>query len=247
MNLKKIRLKTVLKIASKEMKHYFDAPHSYVLISVYLILIGYFFAQPLFLINQANLNSIIEIAPLILTFFIPAVTMKLIAEEKKTQTFEILLTLPITEEEIILGKYLSALCVVFLSIVLMLCYAITLIFLSKPDYGHLFGTYLSLFFTSASFAAVGLFASTLSSSQITAFILGFAICFVFYLIGKITFFLPLSIQDTISYIGFDSHINNMSRGVIDFKDIVYFLSISLTFLYLSVEQIKRTSKKRESL
>ncbi|MGC9070342.1 MAG: ABC transporter permease subunit [Elusimicrobiales bacterium] len=247
MNTAKISPSNILKVASKEMRHYFDAPHSYVLICVYLFIIGYFFAQPLFLINQANLNSVVDIAPLILTFFVPAITMKLIAEEKKTQTIEILMTLPLTEEEIILGKYLSALSVVGLSIILMLAYPITLLFLSKPDVGHLVGTYLSIFFISASFAAIGLFASTLSSSQIIAFIIGFAICFVLYLAGKVTFFLPISIQDIVSYIGIDPHLTNMSRGVIDLKDIVYFISVICLFIYLSIQQIKRPLKRRESL
>ncbi|MCX7641881.1 MAG: ABC transporter permease subunit [Elusimicrobiales bacterium] len=240
--MEKIDFKNVVHIIKKEIKHYLDSPHSYVLITVFLIITGYFFAQPLFLINQANLNSLVDVVPLILTFFIPAITMKLIAEEKKTQTIEIILTLPLTEEEIIIGKYLSAVTIMIISILLMLIYALTLIFLSKPDYGHIVGTYLSIFFTSLTFTAAGLFASTLSSSQITAFIGGFAVCFILYLSGKITFFLPLSIQNAVSYIGIDYHISNMSRGVLDLKDIVYFVSISIFFIYLSIYNIKQVRK-----
>lgn len=245
--MKRINFKNVFKVTAKEFKHYFDAPHSYVIITVFLIIVGYFFAQPLFLINQANLNSLVDIAPLILTFFVPAITMKLVAEEKKTQTIEILLTLPLTEEEIIIGKYLAASKLLILTNLLMIPYAVTLIFLSSPDIGHIAGTYLSLIFTSLSFASAGLFASTLSQSQITAFISGFAISFTLYLAGKVTFFLPLSLQNIVSYISIDSHINNMSRGILDLKDIVYFLSIIFVFIYLSIEKIKRTATKRQSL
>lgn len=237
--MKNINIKNIFSITKKELKHYLDAPHSYVLVSVFLIITGYFFAQPLFLLNQANLNSIVDIAPLILTFFIPAITMKLIAEEKKTQTIEIILTLPINEEEIIIGKYIASVLIMIITIVIMSIWGLTLMVLSKPDYGHIFGTYLSLFFTSLSFLSIGVFASTLSSSQITAFIIGFAISFVFYLIGKVTFFLPLSVQDVASYIGIDSHVSNMSRGVLDLKDLVYFISISFVFLYFSIENLKR--------
>lgn len=237
--MKNINLSNIILITRKELKHYLDAPHSYVLLAVFLIITGYFFAQPLFLINQANLNSIVDIAPLILTFFIPAITMKLIAEEKKTQTIEIILTLPINEEEIVIGKYFASLIIMLISLILMSVWSITLIILSKPDYGHIFGTYLSLFFTSLSFLSVGIFASTLSSSQITAFIIAFGICFGFYLIGKITFFLPLSLQDIASYVGIDFHISNMSRGVVDLKDIIYFVSISFVFIYLSILNLKR--------
>jgi ABC-2 type transport system permease protein len=225
-------------LVSKELKHYLNTPPSYVLASVFLLLCGYFFAQPLFLINQANLNSLIDIAPLILTFFAPALSMKLIAEEKKTQTIEILLTMPFSEEEIIISKFISASLIMITTIFLMFIYSITLYFLSKPDTGHILGSYLSLLFTAVCFLSIGVFSSTLSSSQINAFISGFAISFFFYLCGKVTFFLPLYLQEAANYIGIDSHISNMSRGVIDFRDIIYFLSISFIFIYLSINKLK---------
>ncbi|MEF3279735.1 MAG: ABC transporter permease [Elusimicrobiota bacterium] len=222
----------------KELKHYFNTPPLYVLTTVFLLLIGYFFAQPMFLIAQANLNSIVDIMPLILTFFIPALTMKLIAEEKKTQTIEILLTLPFSEEEIIISKYISSVIVMFLAFLLMSFYAITIIMLSKPDIGHIIGTYLGLFLLSISFIAIGIFSSTLSSSQINAFIIGFAISFFFYISGKTTFFLPIYLQNIFNYLGTDIHISNISRGVIDLKDLIYFFSIISAFLYLSVYRLK---------
>lgn len=237
--MKNITLRNISLVMKKELKHYLETPHSYILIAIFLLINGYFFAQPLFLINQANLNALVEVTPLILTFFIPAITMKLIAEERKTQTIEILLTLPLTEEEIIIGKYLSAVLIMLISIVCMFVYALTLILLAKPDYGHIIGTYLSIFATSSAFASISLFASTLSSSHITAFIIGFAISFVLYLAGKITFFLPIWLQQPISYLGVDMHISNISRGVLDLKDLVYYISIIGIFLYLSVENIKR--------
>lgn len=235
--MKKENIKIIL---IKELKHYLNTPPSYVLAIVFLILLGYFFAQPLFLINQATLNSLIDIAPLLLTFFIPALSMKLIAEEKKTQTIELLLTLPFKEEEIIIGKYIAAAIIILSTIFFTFSYPLTLYFLSSPDSGHIIGSYLAIVFTSLAYLSIGIYASTISSSQITAFIIGFSISFIFYLLGKIVIFAPLNLQNLLTYLAIDSHISNLSRGVIDLKDLVYFLSIIVLFNYLSVKNIKRS-------
>jgi len=222
----------------KELRHYINNPPAYILSSFFLLICGYFFAQPLFLINQGNLNSLNDIAPLILTFFIPALSMRLIAEERKTQTIEVLMTLPYTEEEIIISKYLSAAIVIIFTIFLFFPYVLTIYFLSKPDFGHIIGSFISLIFLSLSFLSISLYSSTLSSSQITAFIIGFVISFFFYLCSKITMFMPLALQNLFSYLGIDSHISNLSRGVIDLKDLVYFISIIFVFIYFSILKIK---------
>ncbi len=233
-----MKLENIKTLISKEIKHYFDTPQLYVIASVFLLLTGYFFAQPLFLISQGNLNSIIDVVPLILTFFIPALTMRLIAEERKTQTIEILLTLPFSEQEIIISKYLAALLVIITILGAMLVYPLTIIFLSKPDIGHIIGSYLGILLLSMSLISIGIFSSTLSSSQINAFIIGFAISFFFYLAGKITLFIPITLQPIFDYIGIDSHISNISRGVLDIKDFIYFASITFLFIYFSIHKIK---------
>ena len=235
--MKNIDLKKVLLIIQKELNHYLNNPSFYVLASIFLLICGYFYSQPLFLLSQANLNSLIEIAPLILSFFAPALTMRLIAEEKRTQTCEVLFTLPYSEEEIIIGKYLSSLILISICILFMLPYAITIAVLGRPDYGHIAGTFISLFFTSAIFLSAGIFASTISSNQITSFIIGFAFCFILYIAGKTIMFVSPVFQEFISYIGIDSHLENISRGVISIKDLIYFLSLIFMFLYFSVFKI----------
>lgn len=238
LKLKNVDFKNTVILINKEMKHYLNTAPAYVLISVFLLITGYFFAQSLFLTNEANLNSLTEIIPLILTFFAPALSMRLIAEEKKTQTIEVLITLPFTEEEIVISKYISASIIMISSIIFMFPYVTTLYFLSSPDAGHIVGSFLSLILCSLSFLSIGVFASTISSSQITAFIIGFGISFIFYLVGKITPFMPFNIQSLISYIGTDIHISNMARGVIDIRDIIYFISIIIFFIYLGVCRLK---------
>lgn len=240
--MKEINLTNIKTLFRKEIAHYLNNSPSYVLTSVFLLISGYFYAQPLFLINQANLNSLIDIMPLVLTFFAPALAMKLIAEEKKTQTVELLMTLPLTEYEIIIAKFLASALVITASVALMLTYSFTLYLLSTPDTGHIIGTYLSLLFTSYMFLSAGIFASSLSSSQITAFIIGFAISFFFFIMGKVTIFVPVILQPLTTYIGVDSHISNMARGVIDFKDIVYYLSVTFVFLYLTTLKLKGMRK-----
>jgi ABC-2 type transport system permease protein len=236
--LKIIDFKNTVILINKELEHYLNTAPAYILISIFLLITGYFFAQPLFLTNEANLNSLTEIIPLILTFFAPALSMRLIAEEKKTQTIEVLLTLPFTEEEIIISKYISASIIIISSIIFMFPYVTTLYFLSSPDTGHIVGSLASIVLCSLSFLSIGVFASTISSSQITAFIIGFGISFVFYLVGKVAPFMPLHIQGLISYIGIDLHISNMARGVIDIKDIIYFFSLIIFFIYLGICRLK---------
>ncbi|NLH39433.1 MAG: ABC transporter permease subunit [Elusimicrobia bacterium] len=236
--MKIIDFKNTVILINKELEHYLNTAPAYILISIFLLITGYFFAQPLFLTNEANLNSLTEIIPLILTFFAPALSMRLIAEEKKTQTIEVLLTLPFTEEEIIISKYISASIIIISSIIFMFPYVTTLYFLSSPDTGHIVGSLASIVLCSLSFLSIGVFASTISSSQITAFIIGFGISFVFYLVGKVAPFMPLHIQGLISYIGIDLHISNMARGVIDIKDIIYFFSLIIFFIYLGICRLK---------
>jgi len=233
-----MNIENIKTLTAKEIRHYLNNPPAYILSSFFLLICGYFFAQPLFLINQGNLNSLNDITPLILTFFIPALGMRLVAEERKTQTIEVLLTLPYSEEEIIISKYISAAIIITGGILLFFPYVLTLYFLSKPDSGHILGSFLSLIILSLSFLSISLYSSTLSSSQITSFITGFAISFFFYLCGKITMFLPLAIQNFFSYLGIDMHLANLSRGVIDLKDLIYFFSIIFLFLYFSIIKIK---------
>lgn len=240
--MKNFDFKKFILIFKKELGHYLNNPSYYVLASIFLLICGYFYAQPLFLIGQANLNSLIEVAPLILSFFAPALSMRLIAEEKRTQTCEVLFTLPFTEEEIILGKYLSALFLMSISILLMFPYAATIMALGKPDIGHIIGVFVGLLLTSMLYLSAGIFASTLSSSQITAFIIGFAISFAFYILGKTVLFFPFSVQEIISYLGTDSHLEGISRGVIEFKDLIYYFSFSALFLYFSILRIKLWKK-----
>lgn len=225
--------KTMMSIYSKETFHYFNTPIAYIITIVFLLITGYFFSQPLFIANQSSIAGFLDIVPLLLTFFVPAVTMRLFAEEIKTQTIEILLTFPTKDMEVLIAKYLSALTLILLALFLTLIYPLTISIIGIPDYGSFLGAYLGLFLTAAMLCAIGIFCSSLTKNQVIAFIIGFLISFVFYMLGKISFFIPVYLTPVTDFLGLDFHLNNMSRGILDTRDFIYYFTVTGFFLFLT--------------
>lgn len=215
----------------KELWSYFDTLTAYVVTIVVLLISGYLFASPLFLQNQASVSGFVEVAPLLFTFFIPAITMRLYAEEYRAGTIEILSSLPVQDAEILIAKYAGALTLISFMLVGTLVYALTVSVLGRPDMGGLFGSYLGLWLTAALLCSVGIWASSLTRNQIVAFILAFLVSFALFLVGKVHLFVPPSLAAVTDFLGFDSHLDNISRGVIDTRDLLYYLGISAFFLY----------------
>ncbi len=224
-------MRNIAVIFGKEFKTYFNSPIAYIVIVVFLLLSGWFFQATLFLINQATLGAFLANVPLLFIFFIPAITMRLFSEEMKSGTIEILTTLPVEDYQIIIGKYLSAFCLVAVAIGLTLIHPFILGFLGKPEVGEIIGSYLGLLLMGAAFVSIGVFSSSLSKNQIVAFIVGFLICFVFFMLDKILRLIPAYFVSLFEYLSIDSHFNNLSRGVIDSRDVIYYVSIC-TFFYM---------------
>lgn len=227
----------------KEARAYFNTPTAYIVVVAFLLITGYFFSQPLFLANSATLQSFSEVAPLLLVFFVPAVTMRLVAEELKSGTVEILVTLPVQDAEVVLAKYAAAVTVVALALAGTFAFPVTLATLGKLDWGAAAGAYLGLLLTGSVLAAGGLLASTLTRNQIIAFILGFFIAFALYLLGKIRTFVPLWFTPVTDFMGLDSHLENLSKGLFDTRDLLYYLSLSgyglfLAYLNLNARRLK---------
>lgn len=220
------------------MRAYFDSPIAYVVTVLFLLICGYFFAAPLFLLNQSDLRNIMDLLPLMYLFFIPAITMRLFSEELKSGTIEILFTLPFKDYEVLIGKYLAGTALIFICTLTTLYYTVMLIVVGRPDLGQIAASYAGLFLLGAMFSAVGVFASTLSKNQIVSFIVAFVICFFFYMAGKIAVFVPPALQGIINFISNDSHFDNMSRGVIDTRDVIYYFSVSAFFVYSGLAAIK---------
>ena len=223
----------ILAIFKRELKSYFNSPIAYVIISIFLLIVGWFFTISLFLVNEAGIRNVLGVVTLIFIFFIPAITMRTISEEKKTGTIELMLTMPITEIEIIIGKYLAALALLGIALIFTLAYVLTISILGNPDGGVIFAGYIGLIFMGGVYLALGVYASTVTENQIVSFIIGFVIILVFFMLDKILVFLPASLAPLFEYLSTDYHFNNITRGVIDSRDIIYYLSVIVFALALS--------------
>lgn len=228
-------MNNVLTIFRREMRSYFNSPVAYIVITLFLLISGYFFSSTLFLINSADLRSLFNISSFVLMFFIPAVTMRLLAEERRSGTIEILVTMPVKDSEIVLGKFLAAFALTALSILLTFVAYITVASLGNADFGASFGGYLGLLLMSAVYIAIGVFTSSLTQNQIVAFIVGFVIIFALFMLDKVLPFLPAALASAFEFLSIDYHFRNISRGVIDTRDLVYYGSMIFVFIYLAVK------------
>ena len=224
-------MRGVRQIFLKDFKVYFVSPIAYIVISIILVLSGWFFFSTFFLFNQAEMRGFFGLLPIIFSFVIPAITMRLFSEEMNTGSYELLLTMPVSTVDVVLGKFLSAL--VFLAIMLLptVSYGVFVSIHGDLDWGPVIGGYLGAILLGASFASIGLFASSLTRNQIIAFIIGMAICFCLTLVDKMLFFLPDTLLGTLQFLGADFHFQNISRGILDSRDILYFLSVCFLMLY----------------
>ena len=240
----------MLSIYRKELNAFFSSLVGYITIGVFLVLMGLivwvFPDTSLLNYNYATLNQLFDIAPLVFLFLIPAVTMRSFAEEQQNGTLELLVTRPLTDWGIVGGKFLAALSLVLFALLPTLLYYYTVHQLGNPagnlDSGAVAGSYIGLIFLAASFCAIGLFASTLTANQIVGFLLGTFLCFFFYygfdFISRLPVFVGKS-DDLVQMFGIDYHYASISRGVIDSRDVVYFLSVIFVFLSATVVSLER--------
>ncbi len=215
----------------KEFRGYFASPIAYIVISIFLILTGWFFFSTFFLYNQAELRNFFSLLPVTFSFIIPAVTMRLFSEELNTGSYELLLTMPVSMFDIIAGKFLAALAFVAIMLLPTLSYGIFISLLGDLDWGPMIGGYVGALLLGAAFSSIGLFASSLTRNQIIAFIIAMSTCFILTLIDKMLFFLPEFALNVFQFLGADFHFQNISRGILDSRDILYFLSVCFVMLY----------------
>ena len=218
-------------IMKKELKDYFISPIAYIVITVFLLLTGWFFFSTFFLVNQANMRGFFSLLPTVFSFVIPAITMRLFSEERNVGSYETLLTLPVTFNDIIVGKFLAAVLFVGALLAPTLSYPLFVMAFGELDWGPVIGGYLGAMLLAAAFAAVGLFASSITRNQIIAFIVGSIICFGLTIIDRMLFLLPEKVVGAIAYLGAAAHFQNVAKGVIDSRDILYFLSVAFLGLY----------------
>lgn len=219
------------KITKRELGAYFTSPIAYIVIAVYLLVSGWFFFSTFFIMGQASMRSFFDLVPFIFAFVIPALTMRLFSEEFHLGTYEILYTMPVTRRDIILGKFCASVIFIIVMLLPTLIYAITISLLGALDWGPVWGGYLGSVLLGAGFAAIGIFASSVTKNQIVAFILACVICYILVLLNNVLFALPNSIINVVSCIGSISHFSNISKGIIDTQDVIYFISVCFVALY----------------
>ena len=232
-------LTNIRTICTKELRSFFNSAVAYVVIVVFLGIVGWFFTNNLFLMNVASMRMLFELTPLVFMFVIPAITMRLLAEEKKSGTIELLATKPLNDAEIVLGKFFAAWALIALALAPSLIYYITIASLGSIDNGPVIGGYIGLLLMAGVYISVGVLASSITDNQIIAFILGFLFVFFFFILDKILFYIPGFLTGIVEYLGTDYHFSNIARGVIDSRDIIYFLTLLGFMLYLSVVSLER--------
>ena len=229
-------------IMKRELRAYFTSPVAYFVSALFLIVSGIFFYfgfaylyGGFFLMDRAELRAFFSALPLILSCFIPALTMRLFAEEKRAGSIETLMTLPVTEVNVVVGKYLSS----FISTLIML--SPTLLFIlpaeiyGSPDYGPIVGGFVGAIFLSASFTAIGIFTSAITKNQIVAFFAGIAICLALTLVDFLLVFLPSGLSAVLGFLSAKTHFTSISRGIIDTRDFIYFISLTALFFTATVK------------
>lgn len=232
----------------REIKSFFGSPIGYLVIAIFLILNGLFlwvFNGEFNILNSgfADLGPFFKLAPWILIFLIPAVTMRSFSDEKKQGTIELLFTKPLSIWEIVNGKFLGAFLLIVIALLPTYVYVWMISYFGNPtgniDMGSTLGSYFGLLFLVAAYTAIGIFTSSISDNQIIAFIIAVFICFIFYFGFEGIAGMIKEDSRIIASFGMNSHFKSMSRGVIDTRDVTYFISITVLFLSITVYQLKR--------
>jgi len=219
----------------RELASYFTSPVAYIVTGLFLIFSGFIFFSTFFISKRAELRNFFGLLPVMMSFFIPALTMRLFAEEKRSGSIETLMTLPVTEFDVVTGKFLAAFIAGSAMLVPTISYVITAASFGSPDAGPIIGGYIGSLFLCAAFSGIGLFASSVTQNQIIAFFTAFAICILLSLISNFLIILPAPVAGFLSYLTADTHFNSIARGIIDTRDLLYFVSLTALFIGLTVK------------
>ena len=218
-------------IFKKEFKAYFVSPIAYIVIAVFLLVTGWFFFSTFFIYDQADMRNFYTLLPLVFAFIVPAITMRLFSEELSVGSYEILITMPVTILDVVIGKFMAAVAFIGAMLIPTLSYPIFISFIGRLDWGPVIGGYVGALLLGATFSAVGLFSSSLTKNQIISFIIATAICFALTLVERMLFFVPVDVVQYVEYLGANYHFQNIAKGIIDSRDILYFISMSFIGLY----------------
>lgn len=232
-------MKNVLAISGKEVRSYFASPIAYVVMAMFLLVTGFLFADNVGYTSRATLDGLFGTGTIIMLMLVSSVlTMRLLAEEQKMGTIELLLTAPVRDLEVVIGKYLASLTVFVIMLGLTLYYPLLLFWFGDPDIGPVFSGYLGFFLLGASFLSVGLLASSLTGNQIVSAVLAFGLLLMVWMLAGAASFVGGALAEVVNYISLSAHLGDFVKGVIDTTHVVYFLSFIVLFVFLTVRSLE---------
>lgn len=231
-------MQNIITIYKKELRSYFNSPIAYIVIIVFLAIVGWFFVNGLFQSNSSSMRPLFDMVPFIFLFFIPAITMRSFSEEKKQGTIELLLTKPVKDVELVIGKFLAALMLTMITLLPTVIYLLVVINIGEVDWGSIIGGYLGLILMAAVYIGIGIFASSLTENQVVAFIVSFIAVFALFMMGKILMQVSPGLVSAVEFISTDFHFTNISRGVIDTRNLIYYFSMIFLSVFLTKVSIE---------
>jgi ABC-2 type transport system permease protein len=235
-------MRNTMAIAKREFASYVNSPIPYILVTAFIAIAGYLFFSQLFALSrQADVRHFLELTPLLFAIIVPFITMRLVAEERKEGTLELLLTMPITDWQLVIGKFMAAVGLVSVLLGLTLAFPITVAALGPLDKGATVAGYFGCLLMAAGYIAIGIMASSLTRSQIVAALVAFFTGFGLWLVGQLASLMPSGLGKLATAISINSHFMNIARGVIDTRDVLYY--VSLIFVCLLVAQTSLDSRR----
>jgi len=220
-------MRHILTIGGRQFRSYFNGPVAYIVICIVLLTLGFFFWNTFFLFGRASAREMFRWLGLILVFALPALTMGLLAEEKRTGTIELLITMPVTEAQIIVGKFLGVLALYAVLLALTVSYPLSISTLGDLDWGPVWSGYLGLLLQGSAVLAIGLMASSWTSNQLIALFVALTLSVFFWVLDKFLALLPTNAASALEWLSFDYHFQSMARGVIDLRDVFFFVSVTV--------------------
>lgn len=222
----------------REMNAYFLSPVAYVVIVVFLVVSGYFFQKALFITTEASLRYSLAISQFVLSILTPVITMRLLAEESKTGTIETLMTAPVTDFEVVFGKFLAAWGLYSVMLAPTLIYIAFLSWVGNPDIGPIISSYIGLILMGAMFVSIGLLVSSLTKNQIVAAVIGIVSLMILWVVGFYVAGTEGWFSEALKYIGTFGHWDTFTKGLVDTRDVVYYVSLTALFVFITVRVIE---------
>jgi ABC-2 type transport system permease protein len=231
-------MRTTITICRREFKAYFNSPVAYFVIAIFLVMVGILFFIPFFTQDRVSMRDFFSLVPFLLVFFGPAITMRLIAEERRSGTIEMLITMPVRDMDVVLGKFLAALALFIVALLLTLPYAISISTLGDLDWGPVVGGYFGLLLLGSAYLSLGLLASSWTENQIVSFVIALFFSMFFLMVDRFMAFLPNAVAPVVEFISFGAHIRNAARGLIDSRDVIFFLSFTALALVMAFRSLE---------